>query len=53
MLVCLDSRASTVSPFLGTGSDKVTGQSDTFLTARTVLYICAGMTGAFPVGVWV
>ena len=41
MLVSLDSTASTDSPFLGTGSDKVKGQSDTFLTAGSVL--CAGM----------
>ena len=40
MLVRLDSRASTDSPFLGTDSDKVKGQSDTFLTAGSVLYMC-------------
>ena len=32
--------ASTDSPFLGTYSDKVKGQSDTFLTAGSVLYLC-------------
>ena len=41
--VGLDSRASTDSPFLGTGSDKVKGQPDTFLTAGSVLYTCSGM----------
>ena len=40
MLVCLDSRASTDSPFLGTGSDKVRGQSNTFWTAGSVLCMC-------------
>ena len=40
MLVGLDSTASTDSPFLGTGSDKVKGQSDTFLTAGSVLFMC-------------
>ena len=40
MLVRLDSRASTDSPFLGTGSDKVKGQSDTFLTAGSVFFMC-------------
>ena len=40
MLVRLDSRTSTDSPFLGTGSDKVKGQSDTFLTAGSVLDMC-------------
>ena len=34
MLVRLDSRASTDSPFLGTGSDKVKGQSDVFYKCR-------------------
>ena len=38
MLARLDSRAYTDSPFLGTGSDKVKGQSDIFLTAGSVLY---------------
>ena len=41
MLVRLDSRASTDSPFLGTGSDQVKGQSDTFLTAGSVFYMCS------------
>ena len=40
MLVCLDSRASTDSPFLGTGSDKVKRQSDIFLTAGSEFYVC-------------
>ena len=40
MLIRLDSRASPDSPFLGTGSDKVKGQSDTFLTTGRVLYMC-------------
>ena len=40
MLVRLDSRASTDSPFLGTGSDKVKGQSDTFLTTGIVFFMC-------------
>ena len=40
MLVRLDSSASTDSPFLGTGSDKVKGQPDTFLTAGSVFFIC-------------
>ena len=40
MLVRLDSTVSTDSPFLGTGSDKVKGQSDTFLTAVSVLFMC-------------
>ena len=40
MLVCLDSRASTDSPFLGTGSDQVKGKSDIFLTAGSVLFMC-------------
>ena len=39
MLVGLDSRASTDSPFLGTGSDKVKGQLDTFLTAGSVFFM--------------
>ena len=38
MLVRLDSWASTDSPFLGTSSDKVKGQSDTFLTAGSVFF---------------
>ena len=32
--------ASTDSPFLGTGYDKVKGQSDTCLTADSVLFMC-------------
>ena len=40
MLVRLDSRASADSPFLGTGSGKVKGQSDTFLTAGSVFFVC-------------
>ena len=40
MLVRHDSRASTDSPILGTDSDKIKGQSDTFLTAGST---CAGM----------
>ena len=40
MLVRLDSRASTDSPYLGTGSDKVKRQSDTFLTAGSVFFMC-------------
>ena len=40
MLARLDSRASTNSPFLGTGSEKVKGQSDTFLKAGSVFYMC-------------
>ena len=43
MLVRLDSRASTDSPLLGTDSDKVKGQSDTFLIAGSVFDSCAGM----------
>ena len=39
MLVSLDSRASTDSPFLGTDYDKIKGQSDTFLTAGRALYM--------------
>ena len=42
MLVRLDSRASTDSPLLGTDSDKVKGQSDTFLIAGSVFDSCAG-----------
>ena len=38
--VRLDSRAATDSPFLGTGSGKVKGQSDTYLTAGSVFYVC-------------
>ena len=40
MLARLDSRASTDSPFLATGFDQVKAQSDTFLTAGSVVYIC-------------
>ena len=47
MLVRLDSRAFTDSPLLGTDSDKVNGQSDTFLIAGSdtgsVFDSCAGM----------
>ena len=44
MLIRLDSRASTDSPFLSTDSDKVKGQSDTFLTVGSVLYMCRYVT---------
>ena len=45
ILVRLDSRASADSPFLGTGSDKVKGQSVIFLTAGLLAVCCtrAGM----------
>ena len=39
MLVRLYSRASTDSPFLGTGSDEVKGQSDTFLTGAGMVLL--------------
>ena len=40
MLALLDSKASTDSISLGNGSDKGSGQSNTFLTAGNVLYMC-------------
>ena len=44
MLVRLDSRASTNSPFMGTGSDTVIGQSDIIpFWQLAVCFSCAGM----------